>query len=261
MRVSMKYNAAPTPCELFANGEVEDYTLSITAPVTAAYCTSRSNSCSLEWIAGVRIGTFTKTSGASTFSDFTSTIVSLSPGSAYPITLTPAFSGSARYEYWRVWIDFNGDGDFTDSGEQVFAPGRSKSAVTGTLSIPAGKSGQTRMRISMKYNAAPTSCEVFSYGEVEDYTVSFGSAKNLATGSAHEILLYPNPASTLLNLELPGNTAEMNVMIFNSTGAMVAQFVMNDTQKQIDLQAYPAGLYFVRVQGGGKLFRKSFVRD
>jgi PKD repeat protein len=30
------------------------------------------------------------------------------------------------------------------------------------------------MRITMKYNGAPTSCEAFSYGEVEDYTVTIG---------------------------------------------------------------------------------------
>ena len=27
------------------------------------------------------------------------------------------------------------------------------------------------MRVSMKYNGVPTSCETFTYGEVEDYTV------------------------------------------------------------------------------------------
>jgi len=30
------------------------------------------------------------------------------------------------------------------------------------------------MRISMKYGAAPTSCETFNEGEVEDYTVAIG---------------------------------------------------------------------------------------
>ena len=35
MRVAMKYNALPSPCEIFANGEVEDYTVSITSGTTA----------------------------------------------------------------------------------------------------------------------------------------------------------------------------------------------------------------------------------
>jgi hypothetical protein len=32
------------------------------------------------------------------------------------------------------------------------------------------------MRVSMKYNAVQTTCETFSYGEVEDYTVNIGGA-------------------------------------------------------------------------------------
>ena len=32
------------------------------------------------------------------------------------------------------------------------------------------------MRVSMKYNGVPTSCETFSYGEVEDYTVVIGAS-------------------------------------------------------------------------------------
>jgi bacillolysin len=47
--------------------------------------------------------------------------------------------------------------------------------VSKTITIDGNATGTTRMRITMKYNAAPTSCETFSYGEVEDYTVSFGA--------------------------------------------------------------------------------------
>lgn len=42
-------------------------------------------------------------------------------------------------ETWRVWIDYNHDGDFTDAKEKI---------------------------------ADQTSCETFSRGEVEDYTVN-----------------------------------------------------------------------------------------
>jgi hypothetical protein len=33
----------------------------------------------------------------------------------------------------------------------------------------------------MKYNAAQTACESFSYGEVEDYTVNIGAAISITT--------------------------------------------------------------------------------
>ncbi|WP_276495976.1 M4 family metallopeptidase [Pontibacter litorisediminis] len=142
-----------------------------------AYCSSQGSNSSYEWIARVKIGSFTKTSGAAGYSDFTGTTISLAAGSSNAVTLTPGFASTTYNEYWKIWIDYNKDGDFDDAGELVFdAGGLSKTAVSGTMNIAASATGTTRMRISMKYNGAQTSCESFGYGEVEDYTVSFSSA-------------------------------------------------------------------------------------
>lgn len=140
-----------------------------------SYCGSQGNNSSYEWIAGVKIGSFTNTSGAAGYTDFTAKKVTLAAGSANAISLTPGFASSAYNEYWKIWIDYNKDGDFGDSGELAYNAGSlSNSTVTGTLNVPASAEGTTRMRVSMKYNGAQTSCESFSYGEVEDYTVTFG---------------------------------------------------------------------------------------
>jgi len=142
-----------------------------------AYCTSQGNNSSYEWIAGVKIGSFTKTSGAAGYSNYTGTTVSVSAGSSYAVTLTPGFASSTYNEYWKIWIDYNKDGDFDDAGELAFDAGAlSKSAVSGTMNIASSASGTTRMRVSMKYNAAQTACESFGYGEVEDYTISFSGS-------------------------------------------------------------------------------------
>jgi PKD repeat protein len=60
--------------------------------------------------------------------------------------------------------------DFDDPGELVYSSSRNKSTVSGSFTIPAGASGTTRMRISMKRDAFPA-CETFSKGEVKDYTL------------------------------------------------------------------------------------------
>ena len=72
-----------------------------------------------------------------------------------------------------MWIDLNKDGDFSDTGEQVFSSGSaSTSVINGVLSIPAGASnGKTTMRVAMRYNTAPNACGTYNYGEVEDYSV------------------------------------------------------------------------------------------
>lgn len=153
-------------------GEERSFTTTGTPPLV--YCASKGTTFSYEWIAGVTVGAFTNTSTGASYSDFTNKTANLNAGQAYSITLTPGFASTTYSEYWKIWIDYNKDGDFEDAGELAFDAGAlSKTTVNGTINVPSGINVVTRMRVSMKYNAAQTSpCETFSYGEVEDYTVS-----------------------------------------------------------------------------------------
>jgi PKD repeat protein len=138
------------------------------------YCDSEGTDQDYEWIAGVEVGDLNNSSGASGYTDYTSMTANLTAGASANVSLTPGFASSSYNEYWKIWIDYNENGDFTDSGEEVFS-GSGSSVVSGSFTVPSSAQGiVTRMRVSMKYNAAPTSCETFTYGEVEDYTVSIG---------------------------------------------------------------------------------------
>jgi chitodextrinase len=150
-------------------------TISVTTnDVVLSYCSSQGNNSTYEWIAQVSIGAFTNSSASAKYTDFTSKIISLESGTSVNVSLTPGFSSSTYNEYWKIWIDYNADGDFDDSGELAYDAGAlSKTTVSGSINVPSSASGSTRMRVSMKYNAAQTACETFSYGEVEDYTATF----------------------------------------------------------------------------------------
>ncbi len=134
------------------------------------YCDSSGNNQSYEYIAGVQVGNLNNSSGASGYSDFTSMTADLTAGAPVSVSLTPGFTGSSYTEYWRIWIDYNIDGDFDDAGEVVFS-GSGSSTVTGSFTVPSGVEGLTRMRVSMSYNSYPSACGTFNYGEVEDYSV------------------------------------------------------------------------------------------
>ena len=146
-------------------------------PVQPNYCSAASGNANDEWISQVSLGSFSRSSGASTYSDFTEArigqAVNLQRGSN-SLRLTPQFAGSVYNEYWKVWVDLNKDGDFTDAGEELFTSTRALSTVVnGNLVIPAGAAtGKTRLRVAMRYNTAPVPCGTFNYGEVEDYTVN-----------------------------------------------------------------------------------------
>ncbi|MFC2140881.1 PKD domain-containing protein [Acidobacteriota bacterium] len=146
--------------------------------VTLEYCASQGNTYDQEWIQRVQVGPLDNSSGMAGYSDFTHITTDLTADNSYNVTLTPGFNGGPWTEHWKIWIDFNVDGDFEDTGEEVFYDS-STTTITGNLTIPAGVNCVTRMRVSMKYNAAPTSCESFSYGEVEDYTVNISPAGGL----------------------------------------------------------------------------------
>lgn len=142
------------------------------------YCASQGTTFSLEWVARVQVDDLDNASGSAGYSDFTNITENLTGGSTVNVTLTPGFSSTVYTEYWKIWIDYNNDHDFDDAGEEVFS-GVGSSSVSGSFTVTPGINTVTRMRVSMKWNAYPTPCETFSYGEVEDYTVNISSSGNV----------------------------------------------------------------------------------
>ncbi|MCP5105012.1 MAG: PKD domain-containing protein [bacterium] len=162
------------------------------------YCSSQGNNYSYEYIGNVTVDAFSNTSGGSNYSDFTGMTAYLTGGDTVSVSLLPVFPSTTYTEFWKIWIDYNLDGDFTDAGEEVFS-GSGTSTVTGSFTV-ASVEVTTRMRVSMKWDAAPTSCETFSYGEVEDYTVNI-------TGAGPQYTLTTNTVGNgSITLNPPGGT-------------------------------------------------------
>ncbi|MEM7041014.1 MAG: zinc metalloprotease, partial [Bacteroidota bacterium] len=129
------------------------------APPPTGYCVSKGQNSSYEWIENVKVSNLSNISGNDNgYGDYTNIGVNFSPGTSYPLSLTPGFSGQAYNEYWRIWIDFNADDDFDDAGELVWDQGgMSSGTVSSTLNIPSNApAGETRMRVQMKYNGSGT---------------------------------------------------------------------------------------------------------
>lgn len=266
MRVSMKYNGVPTSCEAFSYGEVEDYTVNLqtggTTPLT--YCTSKGNSVADEYIGRVQLGTINNAStGGTGYSDYTSISTNLVKGVSNTITVTPTWTGTTYSEGFAVWIDYNQNGDFTDSGELVWSRAASTATpASGSFTVPAtALNGATRMRVSMKYSGIPTACEAFSYGEVEDYTVNITtSAKENYVGrdtTVADIKLYPNPASNLLNITNVSEKATFR--IFNLLG----QEVLNGSirNNSIAISTIATGNYILEIQDNDTVSSKRFIKQ
>jgi len=269
MRITMKYNALPSACETFDYGEVEDYKIVVksgggsTAPNPAPtnYCFTKGNNVSDEWIGKVTIGSISNTTSANGgYGNFTSQKTDLTKGNSYSITINPTWSGTVYDEAYAVWVDWNRDGDFSDSGERVYSKSASKAtSATGSFTVPSGASvGYTRMRVSMKYNAIPTACETFSYGEVEDYELNIKSitASNLKIGNnqvaASNLMLYPNPSngSSKMSINLP-TTTNVTISVYDINGYLIFSKEKRQAKgiENFEIKNLIKGVYIVRLTG------------
>lgn len=232
------------------------------AVATVTYCTSQGNSVADEKIGKVVFATINNTStGGTGYTNFTNLSTNVARGSSNTITITPSWTSTKYSEGYAVFIDYNQDGDFADSGETVFTKAASTATTaTGTITIPATATlGATRMRVSMKYNAIPTSCEAFSYGQVEDYTVNItASAKIEEASRTISFSLYPNPVKgdvlTISNLEI-----DSNYRIFNMIGQELSKGkIENET---INVSNIATGTYIIEVSNANGSTSKRFIKQ
>ncbi|MFK7936204.1 MAG: HYR domain-containing protein, partial [Saprospiraceae bacterium] len=143
------------------------------------YCAVQTEQPWERWIERVQLLELDNRSGKQAsppvgYGDFTTMTAEVKVGESYNLVLTPSYSWAADPSHdmhWRVWIDYNQDGDFMDPSETIIQA-QSNEAVTVPLTIlNVAKLGNTRMRISFKNNDYPDACEQFSQGEIEDYTL------------------------------------------------------------------------------------------
>ncbi len=191
-----------------------------TTEVQLNYCNSNGNDVSDEYIGNVQVGSINNSSGvdASGYSDFTSISTDLTVGAGYSISVTPVWTGTVYSEGYSAWIDYNKDGDFEDAGEQIFSQSPTQNTpVSGSFTVPGSAStGTTRMRISLKYNGIPSSCESFTYGEVEDYTVNIvNGSPDTQAPSTPSNLIAANVTTSSFDISWSASTDNVGVTGYN----------------------------------------------
>jgi hypothetical protein len=276
MRIAMRYNQYSDPCEIFARGEVEDYSVNINEPFQ---CISGGQSTQNEWINKVQLKSINNQSGNDNgYADFTNLSTNLNPGQSKNIKLKPGFSGSSNVEYWRVWVDWNVDGDFDDAGE-LEVETSSSGNVTEQITVPPSASGGDKvMRVSMKYDGYADPCEEFTYGEVEDYTIFVTGSNTILDPSnlpdaltledqktesleigkrdfdeKFEMKIYPNPVSNILSINISSSVQqERTIKLYNQLGQIIyeAQTIHDQHSIDVTLDKFTNGMYMVVIQQG-----------
>jgi hypothetical protein len=156
--------------------------------VYTGYCTPAPTSVDGTGITNVTFSGVNNTTGAESgnYGDFTS----LTGGSFAASTLaTVNITYTTGYTYdTKIWVDWNNDLDFTDSGEEVYT-GTSTSAspttLVATFTIPAPTAvASYRMRIGGLDVGPATPCYTGTWGSFEDYTLVVTAAPSCLAPSA-----------------------------------------------------------------------------
>jgi hypothetical protein len=116
----------------------------------------------------------------------------------------------------------------------------------------------------MKYNSNPTSCEVFTSGEVEDYTIQIAATPNAGASvepveqTGFEFEVYPNPVSEVLHISMDNRPDAYEVFIQDMNGRLVMQSTDVD---RLDVSQLQRGVYMVRITVNGEVVTRKFIKE
>lgn len=264
LSTSTTYNFYVKAQDPYDNISDESNTVQVTTLNTPTYCASSGNSTSDEKIKRVQFGTIDNPStGTAGYEDFSYLSTEVKKGQSYEITITPDWSGTIYSEGYAVYIDWNNDGDFSDSGETAFTKAASKTTpVTGTITVPTNYTyeGKVRMRVSMSFNAVPSACGTFSYGQVEDYSLDVVNA-TMATASAEllQTAIYPNPVKDFITIQSKINS-EFTYKVYSVNGQIVLSGTSVD--KRINAASLTKGNYVLEMKDkNGGIKSVKFIKE
>ena len=264
LSLSTTYNFKVRAIDAYDNVSAYSNILPVTTSDVPDYCASQASNTNDERIGRVQLGTIDNAStGTAGYEDFTAIVTDLEKEKSYPLTITPTWTGTVYSEGYAVFIDWNGDGDFADSGETAFTKTASKTTpITGTITVPATADlKKVRMRVSMKFNAVPTSCEAFTYGQVEDYSVNVIAptlANDEVAALQKNVNIYPNPVKEVINIQSKAS-GEFTYQIINAAGQVVMSGKTNS--KAINAQRLTSGSYLLKIENNGVTTTHKFLKN
>jgi len=166
------------------------FSLVVTGIGGANYCASAPLSNADSKIVNFKLSNIDHTPGlnCTTYSDFTAQTIHLEKGRTYPLSLTLGSCGANFDKIAKVFIDWNGDGDFDDENElaAVSTVINGTGIFNGSITVPAGVNVNnfSLLRIVLTETSQASmvnACGSYAKGETQDYRVTFLNASVDAT--------------------------------------------------------------------------------
>ncbi len=211
----------------------------------------------------VQFGSINNTSpdASEGYMDFSCTQSSHFYVGSYPISVT---TGTVNSQDIKVWIDFNNDGAFNTTNEQVFTS-TNQTIHTGTITIPgsAPTGIPLRMRVIADHGGNPIgSCTDPAWGQAEDYTIISDGFTSIPEEIAKPVLkVFPNPTNGVVTIEHTfGDKENLIIFITDILGREVQKINLTGTSSlTVDLSSQPKGIYFTELVSGDKRLVKKLI--
>ncbi len=205
------------------------------------------------------------------------------PALAYGYAITPQLqahletvSGMNLTEFFNDWVYNEGYPSYNITVQNLGA-GQVKIKVTQTQSHPSVSYFEMPLPIRLKNGtqtqdvivdnttngqefivSVPFSVTSFEFDPEKDI-ISKNNTTSLGTDSfdiADTILLYPNPASERVTIQLPTNIGLEKVEIYNTLG----QLVSTQTKPEFSVSALSNGIHIIKISTTEGVFHKNFIK-
>ncbi|MDR3025614.1 fibronectin type III domain-containing protein [Chryseobacterium sp.] len=239
---------------------------------TVIYCKMKAENSTGEHISKVTVKptgkkTMENESRASTYTDYTGvakTFIEMIQGSTdNEIIIEKKWTGTTYNEGIAVWIDFNRNGEFDINERILTSPPNSDSPVSGKFNVPADAfismtdHKYVVMRVAMSRDGIPVNCTDFKNGEVEDYKVVIQKNKVPNLLDQTDIMIYPNPVSTILYVKNISRKA--NYKLYGISGQFISGGII--LNNKIDVSKLINSVYIISIEDGGNIIQKKFIKE
>jgi len=241
------------------------------ACIDSTYCIIEPEAADFDWIESVSINGITNPSGNDGgYAQFTDLGISVYADSTFDIILEPGIAFQGDEEIFRVWIDYDQDGLFLPSSEEVFVSQPTSTTITATLSVPAtAEVGLTRMRINMAYEEQiENPCGAPQFGEVEDYCLTILESPNsTAINPLRDVSIevYPNPVSDAFTLSITNTQPQhLSARIYNIWGQSLWQKELGSQahwKETLSLQTMSKGIYWLQISSEKGSYTHKIIKN
>jgi hypothetical protein len=155
------------------------------------------------------------------------------------------------------WFDVQVTADLDMDMGYIYINGVVVNSWQWSLNNASGAAGQNILAAADFFGTNDAQGEGLYY--IDDVQLIESTGVYTVEVNAANFGMWPNPANNELTISLPSSTQTADVQIFDAQGRMVANTLVNTSVQSIDVTAFEAGLYTVRVVCGEKVYAQKLV--